>query len=233
MNNHSAFRRAQVYRLLSDAFIYPTDDWTSDVGAVSEILHELRVPDDASAGFRSLGFASWDLPALQSEYTRAFGVAGSLCYETEYGLPHEFRQSQELADLAGFYRAFGFGIGGQVRERQDHIAVELEFMYALCLKQAYAEETGPAEGVEICQEAQRKFLRDHLARWVGFLAERVGQTAPDGPYRALAELTSAFVRAHAQESGVKIEPQLLAQIAPTPYGPDLSCQDCPATDLLE
>ncbi|NIN98480.1 MAG: hypothetical protein GTO49_26570, partial [Anaerolineae bacterium] len=43
------------------------------------------------------------LADLQAEYRSVFGAVGSLCYETEYGLPHEFRQSQELADLNGFY----------------------------------------------------------------------------------------------------------------------------------
>lgn len=228
MNTHSAFRRAQVYRLLCEAFLYPAENWTTDFELLDEILHELDISSE-----RAMDLGTWDLAALQSEYSRALGVSGPLCYETEYGLPHEFRQSQELADLAGFYRAFGFGVGGQVRERQDHIAVELEFMYALCLKQAYAEEAGPSEAVDICSDAERKFLRDHLGRWIGFMAERIGQSAPDGPYRVLADLTVSFIQADAQGLGVRIEPRLLTQVAPTPYGPDLSCQDCLASDSIE
>lgn len=228
MDTHTAFRRAQVYRLLCDAFLYPVDDWTRDLGLIGEILRELNVPEDGG-----LRLGTWDLPALQSEYSRALGVTGSLCYETEYGLPHEFRQSQELADLAGFYRAFGFGLGGQVRERPDHVAVELEFMFALSLKEAYAANEGLAEAAEICVDAERKFLRDHLGRWIGLLAERVVQIASDGPYRALADFTVAFVLADVERLGVKIEPQLLTQVVPTPEGTELSCQDCPASGLIE
>ncbi len=170
MNTQTAFRRAQVYRFLCDAFLYPEDEWTSDLASVTEILRELNVPDDGRLAFGSLEVGSWDLPTLQTEYSRALGVTGSLCYETEYGLPHEFRQSQELADLAGFYRAFGFGLGGPVRERPDHVAVELEFMYALSLKEAYAASQGLMEAAEICADAERKFLRDHLGRWLILLA---------------------------------------------------------------
>ncbi|MEK7326009.1 MAG: molecular chaperone TorD family protein, partial [Chloroflexota bacterium] len=111
----------------------------------------------------------------------AFGLVGSLCYETELGLPHEYRQSQEMADIAGFYRAFGFNIGGKVRERPDHISAELEFMHVLALKEAYAAERDVLEHVEICIDAQRKFLQEHLGKWVGLLAESLARSAGEGP----------------------------------------------------
>lgn len=223
MDTNITMRRAQVYRLLCDAFLYPADDWTGDLDSLTEILHELDVRGE---DLSKIGI--WELPDLRTEYTRALGVTGALCYETEYGLPHEFRQSQELADLAGFYRAFGFGLGGQVRERPDHVAVELEFMCALALKKAYAASQGLTEEAEICADAERNFLRDHLGRWIGLLAERLAQMAPSSPYRRVADFTVGFILADAKRLGVTIEPQLLTQVFPTPSGPDLSCQDCPA-----
>src|SRR3990172_7219059 len=164
-------RRAQVYRFLADAFLYPgQENWIEDTPLVAGILRELA---PSALEVWGLEIGVWDLPALQAEHRRSFGLVGSLCYETEFGLPHEFRQSQELADLAGFYRAFGLRVGrsqsqgGTVRERPDHIAVELEFMYLLALKEAYAAENGMPEQAEICRETQRKFLSDHLGIWIG------------------------------------------------------------------
>ncbi len=225
MNSEITFRRAQVYRFLSDAFLYPQENWLEDLTALQPILRELGVGD--------FTLAVCELDELQSEYRRSLGLTGSMCYETEYGLPHEFRQSQELADLAGFYHAFGFNVGGVVHERPDHLAAELEFMYALALKETYAENNYLSDAVEICADAQRKFLRDHLARWIGLFAERVALSAPEGVYRALADFANAFVHADAELLGVEIQTPPLAQVLPTPLGPDLSCGDCALTESVE
>src|SRR4030067_283699 len=136
MNVVPAVPRAQVYSFLSDAFLYPDENWCEDVPLLGEIISGLDFAPTA------LAIRPVELARLQAAYRRTFGAAGSLCYETEYGLPHEFSQSQELADINGFYRAFGFTIGGQVRERPDHVAAELEFMSILALHEAYAARDG-------------------------------------------------------------------------------------------
>lgn len=230
----NAIRRAQVYRFLADAFLHPTENWLEDLPLLDDVLRDLNAALQFEVGSLKFEVGSLkfevrglELPALQAEHRRAFGLAGSLCYETELGLPNEFRQSQELADIAGFYRAFGFAVGGAVRERPDHVAAELEFMHVLALKEAYAAENGVAEHVEICVDAQRKFLQDHLARWVGPLAEALERSAGTGPYVALARLAADFVQADARRLGAQIEARSLVGARPTPIGPDLSCEDCP------
>lgn len=227
MNSEHALRRAQVYRFLADAFLYPSDDWTLDAPLVSEILRELDAPQFMMP-FGALGMG---LEQLQGAYRRAIGLTGSMCYETEYGLPHEFRQSQELADIAGFYNAFGFQIGGVVRERPDHIAAELEFMSALALKEAYAHTHGITEHIEICEDATRKFLTAHIGHWVGLMVERIAQKNAQEIYCALAQFTAAFARWDAERLSAEWAPRPLTLIAPTPEGPDLSCDACPAMDL--
>jgi DMSO reductase family type II enzyme chaperone len=226
MGTHEIIRRAQVYGFLAGAFLYPEEDWTEDMPVVADIAREL-----------GYGGAEWPrAPAgisdLQAMYRRTFGVTGSLCYETECGLPHEFRQSQELADINGFYHAFGFTPAGQVRERPDHVAAELEFMYALALKEAYAAERGMAGQVDTCVTAGRMFLQDHLGRWIGLLAQALARSSAPGPYPALAAFAAAFVEADAKRLGVQPEPRQLSALRPTPPGPTLSCEGCPAAELL-
>lgn len=130
MPAENALRRAQVYKFLADAFIYPRDNWTDDLPLLAAILRELGAPA-LPAALRAM-----PLEELQSAHRSALGLIGSLTYETECGLPDAYRQAQEMADIAGFYRAFGFTVGGPVRERPDHAAVELEFMHVLALKEA-------------------------------------------------------------------------------------------------
>jgi putative dimethyl sulfoxide reductase chaperone len=220
MNIENAIRRAQLYGFLVDALLYPHENWTEDVRLVERIVRslgwltvQLKLPETA-------------LDDLQVIHRHTFGIAGSLCYETEYGLPHEYRQSQEMADIAGFYRAFGFNLGGQVRERPDHIAVELEFMQLLTLKEAHALETGSPEQVEICQDAQAKFLGDHLARWVELFAQAVFHNAPDSLYAPLARFAADFVRTDADRLGVSLETPDLTKVQHTPFDPDFSCATC-------
>ena len=223
MNLDTAIRRAQVYGFLADAFLYPSSNWMEDLPLLAPILRDLRL---RTSDFQ-LPTSDLQLPDLQAEHRRAFGLVGSLCYETELGLPHEYRQSQEMADIAGFYRAFGFNLGGKVRERPDHLTAELEFMHVLALKEAYAFENGVAEHLEICAEAQCKFLQEHLGKWVGLFAESLARSAADGPYVALARFASAFVEAEARRLGVAVERRPLAAVKPTPLAPELSCEACP------
>lgn len=91
-------------------------------------------------------------------------------YETQYGSPHVFAQSGELADIAGFYRAFG--LASPATERVDHLAVELEFLSFLAFKEAWAANNGEAGRAAELREIQAKFLSDHPARWVPAFAAR-------------------------------------------------------------
>ncbi len=227
MSKENAIRRAQVYGFLAEVFLYPRENWSEDGALVVEIVRSLgwidvqpQVPDAP-------------LPELQATYRRTFGTAGSLCYETEYGLPHEYRQSQEMADIAGFYRAFGFNLGGEVRERPDHVAVELEFMHILALKEAYALETDIPEHVEICADAQGKFLQDHLGCWVNLFAQSVAHNAPDSLFVALAQFAADFVQADADRLGVILDQPQLEDVQHTPFDPDFSCADCAVAGMGE
>ncbi|MCA9996062.1 MAG: molecular chaperone TorD family protein [Anaerolineales bacterium] len=227
MNKDNALRRAQIYGFLAEVFLYPRENWSEDGPVVMEIVRSLgwigvqpNIPTNS-------------LPELQAAHRRTFGTAGSLCYETEYGLPHEYRQSQEMADIAGFYRAFGFNLGGAVRERPDQVAVELEFMHILALKEAYALEVDIPEHVEICVDAQGTFLQDHLGRWVNLFAKSVAHNAPDSPYAALAQFAANFVVADADKLGIALHQPDLHEVQHTPFDADFSCADCVVAGLGE
>ncbi len=226
-NSQLALRRSQLYRFLADALLYPTENWLFDAPFVEPALNELNL------SLYQLSSGAIELTDLQAEHRRVFGLTGSIGYETEYGLPHEYRQSQELADIAGFYRAFGFENGGVIRERPDYLATELEFMHLLTLKEAYARDRDEQDHVEVCVDAQRKFLCDHLARWLPFFAKRLEQTQIDGVYAELTALIVAFVAAEADRLDARPEPFRVPEIKATPFNSDFSCGDCPANDLAK
>jgi len=230
MNPDQLLHLAQVYRFLAGAFLYPRENWLEDLPDLAPILEslELRFPAPVPS--------SMDLEALQADYRHTLGLSGSMPYETEIGLPDEFRQSQEMADIAGFYCAFGFKVGGTVRERPDYLATELEFMGLLALKQAYAAGEGNLERVEICNQALISFLTDHLGRWIELFASALTLAAggnaddpfPGKPYVWLARFAASFVRSEGQQLGVDLKTISIRSAIPTPVGPELSCESCPA-----
>ncbi len=174
--------RSAVYELLSVAFLYPEEGrvellrdgvqrletHTSELGwqqladALRQVDYQLNRLSDAG---------------LEKEYISVFGHTISTdCppYETEYDQAHVFQKSQTLADLSTFYQAFGVGLNPDLKERLDHISVEMEFMNLLAAKEAYAYLHYHGEDkVNLCRQAQTGFLAAHLADWIKSFVHRL------------------------------------------------------------
>lgn len=138
-----------------------------------------------------------------ADYEALFGllVSGSCPpYETEYiDSKLSFQRSQALADIAGFYRAFGWMPSPCHPERPDHIAVELEFMATLCGMELGASHD---EQVAICHESQAKFLSEHLVWWAPALAKLLVYEDPHGFYGAVGRFLTALLPMHRAILGV-------------------------------
>ncbi|GIU99068.1 MAG: hypothetical protein KatS3mg014_0684 [Actinomycetota bacterium] len=119
-------------------------------------------------------------------------------YETDHRAREVWRQTEVLADLGGFYRAFGLAERG---ERGDHVSVELEFLHVLAYKTAWALERGEAEHAERCREAERAFLAEHVLRWLPDVAERLRVVGRGSPYEAVGVLLAAYLQTEAERTG--------------------------------
>jgi TorA maturation chaperone TorD len=138
--------------------------------------------------------------ALNAEYESTFGlVVGSACppYETEYiGSKFAFQRSNSLADINGFYHAFGLAIASGRAERPDHVALELEFMASLLGLERHAAcegSHGKEELLAICRDAQARFLKEHLAWWVPAFARLLGHENESGFYAAVGLFLAALI----------------------------------------
>ncbi|MEW6202871.1 MAG: molecular chaperone TorD family protein [bacterium] len=102
-----------------------------------------------------------------------FHPDGICLYGTEYIAENEFQRANCLADISGFYKAFGV----EPRcSRPDLICCEFEFMSYLVLKSSAAHEIAGADSDEksfICLDAQRKFFDEHLYTAATKIAEAV------------------------------------------------------------
>ena len=143
----------------------------------------------------------------REEYTRVFGLTACReCppYETEYHKAEEvFFRSQQMADIAGFYQAFGLAPGGASRERPDHLAVELEFVAYLLMKQRLANEADRgAEPAATCQRAREVFFRDHLAWWVPSFSVGLRRKAETGFYAGIGRVLGALLPIERHRYGI-------------------------------
>lgn len=202
-----ALCRSLLYEAISIGFMPPNVETCARLGradAVEPLARAASVLDDDSgtklaSQMRGLTTcpAAQRPEALAVTYRRLFGhtARGQVPpYETEYGDDTLFQKPQELADLAGFLRAFGLAVDPSAHERIDHVSCELEFLAFLSRKEAHALETDDAPMLLETRRAVRLFLTDHLARFVPSFTSRVLRADPDGFYSRLAVLCQELVR---------------------------------------
>lgn len=194
--------RVRDFTLASLATAYPTPH----VAGIFESLRaELGVHPGVGPLLATLGTG---LETLQSNYLERFdhGQARVALYETEYGRMRGLSKGNDLADIVGFYRAFGFDLDAEgATEMPDHLAVELEFYSILLYKSALLEEAKDVEGQEIVLDARRKFLVSHLGSFVDAISRRPS-VETDPVYGPLLAWCARLVASECERNGVSPAP---------------------------
>jgi len=195
--------RSACYKLLSLAFLPPRA--ADPLSGLDRIVRDL--PDGHRLALGPILPEGAIARPPEGEHTRLFVVGlAATPYETEYDPLAAARKGHRLADLLGFYEAFGFRLAEGRGEFPDQIAVELEFMALLLLKTAQAQVEGREEARAVSLEATGKFLADHLAAWAGAFADRIEAATEEGFYRLAARLLRGFLRAECRLLGVEAPP---------------------------
>ena len=229
--SQSAQARAAAYCLIAHGFQYPDRDTLTALADPTrweqwpDVLHEgdgqvrTSLQSVRDAVMAMVDRSCPEPLELQHRYDELFGhaVQGACpAYEMEYGRNEIMRQASDLADLAGFYRAFGLEIANGADGRPDHIAAECDFMSALCSKEAHAYTQDDQTNVDICLDAERSFLRDHLARWLPSLTHRIKEADGEGFFNAMARFADAFVNAECSFFDIHAGPATLELKPPDP-----------------
>jgi len=193
---HERLERASLYRLLGWAFAYPVPDDLRALGLLARALSE-TAPSGLAGPLARLAESVRDTDSadVAAEYVFLFD-RGARCppYEGAWSdAPQLAGKAALLADVAGFYRAFGLGPASAQPDAEDHIAAECEFMSVLALKEAWAVGEDNDEAAEVIRAAERSFLAEHLGRWTDVFTAALREATPVAFYGALADLLGVWV----------------------------------------
>lgn len=106
---------------------------------------------------------------------------------------------ETTAEVKKFIESAGPDYSPEYTGLPDHISVELEFMEALARHEEQAWSVDDEEEAFRCLDMERRFLEEHLSRWVPAFCDKVMATAELSFYRELAGLTKRFIEFDWQE----------------------------------
>jgi len=136
-----------------------------------------------------------------------------------------------MGDIAGFYNAFGLQLSQDIHERLDHLSVELEFIHYLAYKESYALLHDSKEKLQTVVDAEKKFVKEHVGRWVPLFAGMLRKKADYGFYKILADFTTDWVGFEISYLGVSPQPYSETDYRPAIFmSPEGQSFECGAQD---
>jgi len=195
--------RADLSRLLAACYYQPGPEFVEERVFDSMRTAAAELDADLAALAQSMGeaFDAQPLEELQIDYTRLFlNPGGSLAspYESAWIAGRDPMLVDETTQsVLHSYREGGYDVDLSFRDLPDHVAAELEFLYALVFREARAAASGnDAERAEAV-DLRRRFVEQHLGRWIGPFAAALRDGSETELYRTLADLTERFVQSEA------------------------------------
>lgn len=191
--------RSNVYGLL--AAVFRAEPSTA-------LLAGLKAPEiaDVLASLDlSLGEDFRDAPSekliedLTIEFTRLFigpgpHISPHESVNIEYGNPLEATLwGPETVAVKAFIEATGLEYDDTFTDMPDHISAELEFMQRLATKEAEAWAEPNEEVATNILTIEKRFLDEHLSRWVSSFCDKVAERSEHPLYREFAEVTKGFL----------------------------------------
>jgi putative dimethyl sulfoxide reductase chaperone len=171
---------------------------------------------------------NWQLSDLQSEHRRVFSNVITLdCPPYE----NVFAQSHVMGDISGFYKAFGVELSKDIHERLDHLSVEFEFMHFLAYKESYSLCHDGPEKTQIVVDAQKKFVKNHIGRWVPLFCRMLTKKADSGLFKLVADMTADWMDFETAFLGVTPQPYTETDYRPATFSsPEGQTYECGAQD---
>ena len=187
----------------------PPEAWADALGQLDELLAAAGLPLPFSSLHDALAAASTtSADDWSDEYHRLFDAA--MCCPPNQTAFIRRDKGAVIADITGFYRAFGFAPRAGISEKPDHIVTQLEFMAALLAMMAADPDPDPnSERQEITRCAFAGFASAHLSDWISIFTGRLEMVAAIPLFAAIARAVNdayaAIMRHHSLPEPISCE----------------------------
>lgn len=218
---------ADLLLLLADWLKAPPQD-SEEFGRDDLLLlaEHCRLDSDDAARLARLATNRARTPheAWVAEHDRLFeGGVGCPPNETAY-----IRRDKGaiLADIAGFYRAFGFNPGQGTGEKADHAVTEFQFFAILLVMAARAADAGRMEEEETTRRAMVHFAEDHLGAWIDIFCQRLEAVSRLDYFSELGETIFAAWRTLCANHGFSVQESEVTEFEQTVEEAPYECDGC-------
>jgi TorA maturation chaperone TorD len=145
------------------------------------------------------------LEDLAVEYARLFLGPGKHISPHE-SVHHQIEDGQNgklwgasTVETKKFIESLGLSCKPEYTGLPDHISVELELMQQITQREKQAWAEGDKKTALKCLKKEKKFIKEHLARWIPDFCNKVIQEAELPLYREMAKLTKNFIQFETKE----------------------------------
>jgi TorA maturation chaperone TorD len=194
----TALARSKIYGLLATLFrAEPTDAFLRELQGpdFSRVFFELGIDLGSELQKKSEAELREDLAV---EYTRLFLGPGphisaheSVFVEADGGVGGLW--GEKTVAVKKFIEAAGLTYGSEYTGIPDHVSVELEFLQKLVEWEGEKWAESDSESAVYCLGVEKRFVEEHLGRWLPELCDKVAARAELPFYREMAGLAKKFL----------------------------------------
>jgi TorA maturation chaperone TorD len=133
---------------------------------------------------------------LAAEFANLFLNAGNrpvFPYESVYTSPEGLLMQEARDEVLREYNRQGLAGSNKSNEPEDHLAIELEFMFLLGQKTIEALQADDKEQGIAFLLKQKEFLEKHLLAWCPRFCKDLARFSESDFYRGIALLTDSFL----------------------------------------
>ena len=211
------FASSDLYQVLGCFVTQTSPDLARAVysGALAEdvgsIVRELGYSEAVAASLLEAledarrGAASEDdlFHAIRRDYTRLFSnptFSAMTLFESRMSGPDKDARGNRIffgrtvPSARALYRRAGFESSITPKLREDHAAVEFEFMQVLRQNQGVALRDGDLGSFDQISRSVDDFASSHIGRWAVPFFEDMERHASEGVYRAIGRIGAQFMR---------------------------------------